>query len=402
MRPVHRILAAAMLSAALWLPGMAQAADAPPAVQAFLSNIERQTTLKPAYESLDVDGSGNVTIRNLTMAQPASGDAPGFSVKAAEVLFSGIKEEAPSLYQVDKASFNNVTLDVASKDSTITAAIPQASAEGWYIRALGENPTAVEQLLATSSFARKMNTGKISFSASGQTVTVDGAESTWEGDPKTGAGTFNLKINNIAIPEGVLSLIDPTGMMKQLGYSNLNLDVATAGDTKIEGEKVAYGFKLGLTGRDIASISVGAALADIPLAVYTAVLKAQSEGKEPDFTALMPQMQAILLSNASVRFEDASLVNKLMPMVAAMQGMDEKTLRASIGPMLQLTLVQLQNEAFTKQATEAVTAFLASPKSITLTAQPSAPLSFAEFSTMDPNKPGDAITKLGLSVKAND
>lgn len=401
MRLAHRFFAAAMLSAA-WIPGIAEAADAPPAVQAFLANIERQTTLKPAYEALATDGSGNVTITNLTLAQAAGADAAGFTMKVGEVQFSGITEESPSLYQVGKASFSNVTLDVNSNGSTVTAAIPQAGAEGWYIRALGENPTPVEQLLATSSFARKMNTGKISFTASGQTVSVDGVDSTWDGDPKTGAGTFNLKVSNVTIPEPVLAVIDQGGLLKQLGYTSLNLDFTTAGDTKIEGEKVDYSFKLGIAGRDIAGINLSAALNDIPLGVYTAVLKAQSEGKEPDFTSLMPQMQDIVLSGASVRFEDASIVNKVLPMAAAMQGMDEKTLRASIGPMVQLTLVQLQNEAFTKQVTEAVTAFLAAPKSLTLTAKPGAAVKFSDLSTMDPNKPGEAITRLGLTVTAND
>ena len=50
--------------------------DAPPAVQAFLTNLERQTSIKPVYEGLTVDGSGNVTITNLTLAQPAAPTRP--------------------------------------------------------------------------------------------------------------------------------------------------------------------------------------------------------------------------------------------------------------------------------------------------------------------------------------
>jgi hypothetical protein len=116
----------------------------------------------------------------------------------------------------------------------------------------------------------------------------------------------------------------------------------------------------------------------------------------------MPQMQGMLLNGASLRFEDQSLVNKLLPLAAAMQGMDEKTLKASIGPMVQLALVQFQNEAFTQQAMAAVNAFFAAPKSLTLTAKPATPLTVSELSVMDPNKPAEAITRLGLTVTAND
>jgi hypothetical protein len=402
MRPVQTLIFAAGLSAAAILPALAQQTEAPPAVRAFLTNLERQTTIKPAYDALTSDGSGNATIVNLRLVQPAAGDTPALTVKLGEVTFSGITEESPSLYQVGKAAFNNITVDVSGKDGTFTASIPQAGAEGWYIRALGENPTPVEQLLATSSFARKMNSGKISFSANGQAVTVDGAETTWDGDPNTGAGTFNLKISNIAIPEPMVALMDQGGMLKQLGYTSLSFDVTSLGNMTVAGDNVGYSFKLGIAGRDIASISMGADLADIPLNVYAAIMKAHSEGKEPDYDALMPQMQNILFNGASFRFEDRSIVNKVLPMVAAMQGMDEKTFRASIGPMAQLALVQFQNEAFTKQATEAIAAFFADPKSLTLTARPASALKVSEFAVMDPNKPGDAISRLGLSVTAND
>ena len=49
----------------------------------------------------------------------------------------------------------------------------------------------------------------------------------------------------------------------------------------------------------------------------------------------MPQMQTSLLP-ARLRFEDQSITKKVLPMVAAMQGMDEKTFLASLGPMLQM------------------------------------------------------------------
>jgi hypothetical protein len=401
MRSVHKFFALALITGTAAFPAHAQTADAPPAVQAFLANLERQTSIKPAYEGLTADGSGNVTITNLTLAQPASADAAGLNVKMGEVRFSGITERSPSLYEVEKASFSNISLEVSGQGG-FTASIPQAGAEGWYIRALGENPTPVDQLLATSSFARKMSSGPMSLSASGQTISVDGAESTWNGDPDTGAGSFNMKVSNVAIPESVVALMDQGGMLKQLGYTSLNLDFATMGDMKLDGEKVSYSFELGLTGRDIAKISLGAAFAEIPLAVYAQLLKAHTEGKEPDYAALMPQMQGIVLNAASLRFEDQSLVNRLMPLAAAMQGMDENTLRASIGPMVQLALVQLQNEAFTQQALAAVNAFVAGPKSLTVTAKPATALTVSELSVMDPNKPGEAINRLGLTVIAND
>ena len=402
MRPFHKIFTAAFLLSAAVLPDLARADEAPPAVKAFLANLERQTSVKPSYDALKADGGGNVTITNLTLSQPAAGESPAYSVKMAEVVFSGITEQGQSLYEVGKASFSNTTLEVIGKDFTFSAAIPQAAAEGWYIRALGANPTPVEELLATSSFARTMNSGKITLAAGGHTVSIDGVDTSWNGDPNTGAGTFNMKVSNIAIPEGAITPMDPAGMWKQLGYSGIGLDITSMADMKLTGERLGYTFNVGVTGRDIGSLSFGASLQDIPMDAYDALMKAQMEGKEPDYAALSPQLQNVVVNGATLRFEDASIVNKRLPLAAAAQGMDEKTLRASIPPMVQLTLVQFQNEAFTKQVVEAVTAFFNAPKSLTLAARPAGPLKISDLTTMDPNKPGEAISKLGLSVTAND
>jgi len=400
MRTFHTLFALALITSTA-LPGLAQAADTPPAVQAFLDNLERQMSGKQAYEGITTDGNGNATITNLTLAVPADGASPGLNLKVGEVTFSGISEQGQALYQVEKANFSNLSMEVSGADG-FSISVPQSSAEGWYIRALGENPTPVDQLLATSSFARKISSGQINLNAGGQSIAVDGVQSTWDGDPNTGAGTFSINVNNIAIPEAALALMDQGGMLKQLGYTSLNLDFTTTGDMKLTGDKVSYRFDVGINGRDIAKLSLGAGFADIPLAVYAQLLSAHTEGKEPDYAALLPQMQQVLLNGASLRFEDQSLVNRLMPMAAAINGMDENTLRASIGPMLQLALVQFQNEAFSQQAMAAVNAFFANPKSLTITAKPAASLSVAQLSAMDPNKPGEAITKLGLTVTAND
>ena len=125
-------------------------------------------------------------------------------------------------------------------------------------------------------------------------------------------------------------------------------------------------------------------------------------GKGIDFAGMSPQLQGVEIKGGSVRFDDASITKKMLPVVAAMQGMDEKVLLASIPPTVQLTLVQLQNEALTKQAVDAVTRFLADPKSLMVAIKPAAPMKVSDFNTMDPSKPGDAVTKLGVTVSANE
>lgn len=387
---------------ALASPVMAQDAEAPPAVQAFLDGIERQTKVEPTFESLDTDGSGNVTIVNLSFNKTEANGQSGMSVKIAEATFSNLSDEGGGLYQIGSATFKDMTADVKGPQFSLTATLPSASAEGWYVTELGDSPTPAETFRAAATIARKMEAGTITIAAQGQTVTIEGLLTTWDGDPKTGAGSSASTITNIAIPESLVAMMDQGGMLKQLGYGGLNFDIASTGTMSLKGDNLDYAFDFGLIGRDIATITVALSASDIPLAVYAELQSMQEAGKQPDMNALMPQIQGISLANASIRFEDKSITRKVLPMIAAMQGMDEKTMLASVGPMMQMGLMQLQNQAFADQALAAVNSFLADPKSLTIKASPASPVKVSDLMTLNPAAPGEAITKLGVSVSAND
>ncbi len=400
MKLIHKILTVACLSSAALVPGLAQADDAPPAVQAFLDNLQRQTSAKPAYDSLKVDG-GNVTIINLTLTKEAKDNDPGLSVKTAQLDFTGITDQGNSLWQIGKSTFTNTSVQMTGKDAALSATIPAASAEGWYIRAVPATPTPKDELLSSLTFANKMTSGPITINATGQMLTIDSIDTTWNGDPATGAGKFSLKVNNLAVPQATVALFDTGSVWKQLGYDGLNFDIATDGDLTSNGDTLGYAFNLSLAGRNIGALSLSAAVDNLPVAAYAQMLKDQTGGRGIDFATLSPQLQNVDIKGGSLRFDDASITKKILPLAAAMQGMDEKVLLASIPPTIQLTLVQLQNEALTKQAVDAVTAFLADPKSLMLSIKPEAPMKLLEFNALDPAKPGEAITKLGVSITAN-
>jgi hypothetical protein len=402
MRLSHKFLIATFLAtAAVVVPAYAEE-NLPGAVQAFLDNVERQTQSKLDYEDAEDDGNGNVTLTNLSLKREAKGDEPAMDIKIASLAFNGISEAGEETYLVDKADFSGMSMDVKGKEFSFTAAVPDGNIEGWYIREVGDDATVKEKLLASSSMAKKTHIGKMTFSAMGQSVSVDGLDSTWDGDPETGSGSFTAKVSNIAIPESLLAQADQSGMLKQLGYTSLSFDINADGKTTYGDKAVDYAMNLGIAGKDIATLKFGFGAAAIPLALFEEMQKAQAEARQPDFAKLMPELQNVEVNGASIRFEDASITKKILPMMAAMQGMDEKTLVASVGPMMQMGLMQLQNEAFAQQAAAAVNSFLADPKSITVTAKPAAPLKVSDFMAMNPNAPGEAITKLGITVTAND
>ena len=401
MRVSHKFLIILCLSGTA-LSQPVQAQDVPPAVAAMLESLERQTTIKPTYESLATDANGDVTIRNLTLSQPGEGDDPSVTLRIDETVLSNLSDRGDGLYEIGNATFTNMNGDVSGPDLAVTFSIPESLAEGWYIRTLGDAPSDQDVVMANMNLVRKMQAGKMTWASMGQTFEVDGYQQSWDGDPRTGSGNYDMKVSHIAIPGSVLAMVDQGGVLKQLGYDGLKLDIAARSDVTINDGLYALSFDVGITSREMGTITLAASGADLPIAAFAALQKAQAAGQQPDMNALMPQLQGVTLKSASFRFDDLSITKKVLPMLAAMQGMDEATLIGSAGPMLQMGLMQLQNPAFAEKTAAAINGFLKDPKSITIAATPSAPVKVSEFMTMNPNAPGEIIDRLGVSVTSND
>ena len=403
MKPAFRTLIIVCLATtALSVPARAQS-EVPPAVAAILKNWEQQMKLKPTYESIQTDASGNVTITNMSASIAAQSPSPTVKMAIGKIEFEDISDQGGGLYEIGGAAFSGMTLEVSGADGmNFTIDMPEGTVEDWYVKDPGDNPSPRDMMRAAMNVAKKMSMGKISITAMGQTITADGYQSTWDGDPATGAGTFASKLSNVVVPESTIAMADPTGTLKQLGYSGLTFDIEGGGKMDLVGENLGFDVNFAWLGKDMGALKFSVSASDIPLSAFGELQKAQSAGAQPDFNALLPQLQAITFNGFMLRFEDASITKKLLPLAAAMQGMDEATMVANAGAMLQLGLAQLNNQAFTQQVVEAVNAFLKDPKSLTVAVKPPAPVKVIELMSLNPADPGAAIAKLGVSVSAND
>jgi len=196
-------------------------------------------------------------------------------------------------------------------------------------------------------------------------------------------------------------MMDPSGTLKQLGYSTLSFDIGGNGNIDIGAEKMGFDFDVFYAGKDMGTLKVGAGAGEIPMALVAELQKLEGQA-QPDPAKFMPLVQGIQVSRVAVRFEDKSITKKLLPMLAAMQGMDEATMVANAGAMLQLGLAELKNPGFTQKAVEAVNAYLKDPQSITIVAKPTQPVTVQQLMALDPANPGAAIDQLGVTISAND
>ena len=393
-----------LLLATSALTSPARAGDVPAAVNAIFKIWETQLKTKPTYEKLEDDGSGNITITNLAVNLAADGPQPGVKLTMGSLQLSGVAEESGGIIEIGSATFSDTKVEFNSPEGqTFSAEMPKGTAEGWYVAVVGDNPTPQQAFRAgMGSIAKKLSSNEIKITAMGQTITSAGYESTWDGDPVTGAGKFAMTLGDVVIPEALIATADTTGQLKQLGYGDLTITASGSGELTVgdgtfgmSGD-VSYGVK------DMGGVKMAFAASDVPTGTVVELQKAQKEGRAPDVNALMPQLMNASIGNLQLRFEDASITKKMLPIIAKMQGMDEAAMVANAGAMMQIGLMHLKNQAFTDQVLGAVNAFLADPKSFTVSVKPSAPVKVQQLMTLDPTNPGAAIDTLGVSVTSND
>ena len=392
--------AAVALSFSTILASPALATDEPPVVQAIFKSWGNQYKIKPTYKNLTADGD-TVTIEGLeaTVASPegASG-GPGAKLTVGKLELKGVSDQGNGLFEVETGTYSDFKLNVGTEGQGFTIAIPSGESDGWYVKALGDNPTPNDVFRSSLTIAHKATSGQITLTSAGQSVTADGYEMTWDGDAQTGAGKSTFKLSNIAIPEGLIAKIDPTGTLKQIGYSSLSFDLGGQGKFDVASDKVDFDFDMFYTGKDMGTVKIGAAAGEIPVALMSELHKEEAA----DFSKVMPMVQAIQVSRFLLRFEDQSITKRLLPLAAKMQGMDEQTMIASTGAMIQLGLTQLKNPAFTQKVVTAVSTYLKDPRSLTISAKPAQPITVMQVISLDPANPGAAIDKLGVDVTAND
>jgi hypothetical protein len=395
--------AAFLLLAATALTAPARAQEVPPVVSAIFKSWETQLKATPAYDKMDTDSSGNVTISNLAATIGVQDPATTVKLTIGTIALENVAAETNGLINVGSATFSDTKVEFAGPDNkSIVIEIPKSGAEDWHVAVLGANPTPLQSFRSTMGIARKMTSGEIRVTAEGQSFTAKGVDTTWNGDPVTGAGKTTMSLSDLVIPEAALAMMDPSGQLKALGYSDITLNMTGEGELSVSGDNFGMTGTFGVSGKDMAGFTFSYGASDIPIAVMAELQTAQKAGRPPDFNMLMPQLMNVSLGGFKIRFEDASITKKVLPLIARMQGMDEAAMVANAGAMMQLSLMQLKNQAFTDQVVAAVNAFLKDPKSFTLSFQPAAPVKVQQLMTLDPGNPGAAVDVLGVSVTAND
>jgi len=172
-----------------------------------------------------------------------------------------------------------------------------------------------------------------------------------------------------------------------------------SGDTSLD--------QLELEAKELGKINITGSLGGYDLAFLEAVQKTQENMSKADADkdaaglAILGLAEQLNLKNLSIRFDNDTLTQKVLDYYAKQQGADGKQLGEQMKMMVPLMATQLKNPEFAQQLKGAADKYFTDPKSLTISASPDQPVTFASIvatASLDPTK---IIQLLKISVDAN-
>jgi hypothetical protein len=174
-----------------------------------------------------------------------------------------------------------------------------------------------------------------------------------------------------------------------LGYQQLVIDASWNGSRDPAAKTLSIEDAT-LSIADAGDISISAEIGNFP---------APNALRGPDGSDLAGK---ITIQSLTVRYEDDSLTNRVLDMMAKQQGITGAEYAAQMAAALPFMLAALNNPAFQEQVTAALGAFLQNPQSITVEMLPDPPISGGELFNAAFREPQTLLDRLKPTVSAND
>lgn len=373
----HAVLSAA-LTAGVFQAGSAFAAPDPVAVADRLVEMITLSGSQASYESAVYDPSNDVvTVLNFKIS---GSDGNG---TFATVTVKGYDEDNTEGFGADDITatgFELVDDDTQVFISSVTIAglsIPSLDVDP-------EDPKSWENVKYSS--AEIANINAIPKGSVPITVASVKSTATYTGDDGiSGEGT--LIIDDLSLPASIMEG-EAKAFMDASGYENLILDVAIdaaydAADQTLDLNKMTFDAQ------------------DMGVINFSANLGGMVDELLRDPEQIQGLMATATLRSANLSFSNNSIFEKGLDFAAKMTGQDASQLKAQAPFVLGFGLAQINNEAFTKMVTEAVTKFLDSPNSLSVKIAPENPVPVAQIAGAAMSSPQVVPDLLGVTVEAN-
>ena len=351
---------------------------------------------KVTYGSASASGD-TITLSNVLL--DVAGEAQ--DINMGDIVFDGVKEDGSGGYTAAEATQAEFTI----KEDDFSVSMKDIRIDNLYIPA-----DATADSLDGIFYYDRATTGPMTMTIEGQELLKITSTDTKLSKNSDGSGlSFNAVASGLGIDLSNVPDAQAQQAINGMGYQNLSGDMVIKGSWGAESGELSLD-EYALTLDDVGRLDIRFSMAGYTLEFIRGMQKLQEDmaGKEGDANAqqamgfaMLGMMQQLSLNNMSIRFDDASLTNKVLDMVASQQGMGRDQMVQGLQAMLPFVLGQLKNPEFQKTVTEAVSLYLSDPKNIEISANPDSPLPFAQVAGSAMTAPETLPNVLNVKVLAN-
>lgn len=374
--------------------GSASAQDAN-AVTARLKSLLQTQGMELGWASATGSG-GQIVLEGATLKITGEPDV----VKIGNVTLDGVTD-ADGGYKIGKATFPDYNITQEGLTFQMT---------GTTIENLTIPPEGSTDPLASLLFYEKADVANMNVKMGDKSVFAMDALH-FEMTPPTDGQAMTFSGGSTKMSADLTGVTDPNSkqMIEALGYQNITGGVQVAGTWNPTDGKMAF------TQYDMKVDNAGTLGLTFDLGGYTtAFIKSLQDlqkkmAEQPagadnsaQGMAMLGLMQQLVFNSAEVKFTDDSLTSKVLEYTAKQQGVAPADLANQAKAIVPFMLAQLNNPELTAQASAAIGAFLDSPKSLTISAKPAAPVPFAALMAGGMGNPTELPKLLGVTVTAND
>ena len=372
------------------------------------------------------DSQVEVTVDKYTVENPQLGSiafleegkdmTPEQAVKLAKATAVD-KAELTNMKIVDKATGKQVgVIQKVAVENYKGGKVGKLAMEGFDIQPEEGGKVFINLITATNLDYSKAMEGMVKLAESGQPgaeipdlgisydqIKVDGIDVVAKGDKNVKIDTMtmenfkqvggipaSLTFNVSGITMAVNQLDDPKAQetFKQLGYEKVVADLGF--DYNWDAEKKQLNLKkLSLGGPDMGTLSLSLSLDGVDLAAIKNV------------NDLMGLMGTLMFTNAELSYTDASLMERVLKMVAAMQGTDPETMRQGLIQQLSAMQQMMDPTPEGQKMAESLVAFIKEPKSLLISAKPEAPVPAMMLVGQAQTQPMELAKSLNLTLSVN-
>jgi len=319
------------------------------------------------------------------------------NISLGDLIFNGVSEDSSGGYTV--ASFKKD--DISFSADRLTMSMKGLSIEGMRIPANTATPSLDDVLVY-----RRAETGPIAVTIDDRNIVKLARSSTSvDKSPDGGRLDVGMRAEGLEIDLSDVGDTQAQQAINGMGYQYLNGDIVMKGSWQPESGELSiaeYAYTLNDVGRlDMQFSFSGYTLDFIHKLQQLQEQTGDAQSQQAMGLALMGLMQELTFNSLSIRFDDASVTNKLLEMAASRQGMSRDQMVQGLQAMMPFALAQLNNPEFQKMVTEAVSLYLSDPRNLEIAVQPDSPLPFAAIAGSAMAAPQSLPDLLNVTVTAN-